>query len=161
MHDTTIRKRHDLSARRERHFVVSGLTALGSAIMGMGLGGAAAAGGATAATAAMTGAAAVGAAAGLGTLGYGIAAGESGKKAQRQALREQQRAQQEQAARASIQQRRSEAAMAGAARREPDVQGIMAAAQQTQGGPTSTMLTGPMGVSPQDLNLGRSTLLGG
>ena len=161
MHDTTIRKRHDLSARRERHFVVSGLTALGSAIMGMGLGGAAAAGGTTAATAAATGAAVAGAAAGLGTLGYGIAAGESGKKAQRQALKEQQRAQAEQAARAAIQQRRSEQAMAGAARREPNVQGIMAAAQETAGGPTSTMLTGPMGVNPQDLNLGRSTLLGG
>ena len=50
MHDTTIRKRHDLSARRERHFVATALTALGSAIMGMGLTGAAAAGGATAAT---------------------------------------------------------------------------------------------------------------
>ena len=93
--------------------------------------------------------------------GYSIAAGEAGKKAQRQALGEQQRAQAEQAARAAIQQRRSEAAMAGAARREPDVSGIMAAAQETAGGPTSTMLTGPMGVSPQDLNLGRSTLLGG
>lgn len=149
MHDTTIRKRHDLSARRERHFVVSGLAALGTAL------------GATAATAAMTGAAAVGAAAGLGSLGYGIAAGESGKKAQRQALGEQQRAQQEQAARAAIQQRRSEQAIAGAQRREPNVQAIMAGAQEAATGPTSTMLTGPMGVSPQDLNLGRSTLLGG
>ena len=117
--------------------------------------------GASAAAAAATGAAALGAAAGLGGLGYGIAAGESGKKAQRQALGEQQRAQAAEAARASMQQRRSEQAMAGAARREPNVQGIMAAAQETAGGPTSTMLTGPMGVSPQDLNLGRSTLLGG
>ncbi len=60
-----------------------------------------------------------------------------------------------------MQQRRSEQRMAGAAQREPDVQGIMAAAQQAAGGPTSTMLTGPMGVNPQELSLGRSTLLGG
>ena len=107
--------------------------------------------------AAIIGAAIAGA---VGT-GASIIAGEQGRKQQKAALGEQQRAQQEQAARAAIQQRRSEAAMAGAARREPDVSGIMAAAQETAGGPTSTMLTGPMGVSPQDLNLGRSTLLGG
>jgi len=150
MYETTIRKRHDLSARRKRHFVVSGLAALGGVL-----------GATTTASAVAAGAAAVGAAAGVAGLGYGIAAGESGKKAQRQATREQQRAQAQQVAQAAMQQRRSEAAIAGAARREPDVQGIMAAAQQAAGGPTSTMLTGPMGVSPQDLNLGRSTLLGG
>lgn len=107
--------------------------------------------------AAIIGAAIAGA---VGT-GASIIAGEQGRKQQKAALGEQQRAQQEQAARAAIQQRRSEQAMAGAARREPNVQGIMAAAQETAGGPTSTMLTGPMGVNPQDLNLGRSTLLGG
>jgi hypothetical protein len=155
MHETTIRKRRDLSARRERHFVVSGLAALGGAL------GATAAAGFSTAAAAAVGASAIGAAAGLGTLGYGIAAGESGKKAQQQALREQTQAQQEQAARAGMQQRRSEMAMAGAQRRQPNVAGIMAGAQEAAGGPTSTMLTGPMGVNPQDLNLGRSTLLGG
>lgn len=107
--------------------------------------------------AAIIGAAIAGA---VGT-GASIIAGEQGRKQQKAALGEQQRAQEQQAARASMQQRRSEQRMAGAARREPDVQGIMAAAQETAGGPTSTMLTGPMGVNPQDLNLGRSTLLGG
>ena len=107
--------------------------------------------------AAIIGAAIAGA---VGT-GASIIAGEQSRKQQKAALGEQQRAQAQQAAQAAMQQRRSEQRMAGAARREPDVQGIMAAAQQTQGGPTSTMLTGPMGVSPQDLNLGRSTLLGG
>ena len=92
---------------------------------------------------------------------YSVVSGEQAKKAQQDAMGEQKRAQAQQAAQAAMQQRRSEQRMAGAAQREPDVQGIMAAAQQTQGGPTSTMLTGPMGVSPQDLNLGRSTLLGG
>ena len=107
--------------------------------------------------AAIIGAAIAGA---VGT-GASIIAGEQGRKQQKAALGEQQRAQAQQAAQAAMQQRRSEQRMAGAAQREPDVQGIMAAAQQTQGGPSSTMLTGPMGVNPQDLNLGRSTLLGG
>ena len=107
--------------------------------------------------AAIIGAAIAGA---VGT-GASIIAGEQGRKQQKQALGEQQRAQADQAKRAAMQQRRSEQAMAGAARREPNVQKIMAAAQENAGGPSSTMLTGPMGVSPQDLNLGRSTLLGG
>ena len=107
--------------------------------------------------AAIIGAAIAGA---VGT-GASIIAGEQGRKQQKAALGEQQRAQADQAKRAAMQQRRSEQAMAGAARREPNVQGIMAAAQETAGGPTSTMLTGPTGVNPQDLNLGRSTLLGG
>lgn len=93
--------------------------------------------------------------------GASIIAGEQGRKQQKQALGEQKRAQADQAKRAAMQQRRSEQAMAGAAQREPNVQGIMAAAQETAGGPTSTMLTGPTGVNPQDLALGRSTLLGG
>ena len=107
--------------------------------------------------AAIIGAAIAGA---VGT-GASIIAGEQGRKQQKQALGEQQRAQADQAKRAAMQQRRSEQAMAGAAQREPNVQGIMAAAQETAGGPTSTMLTGPTGVNPQDLALGRSTLLGG
>jgi hypothetical protein len=35
------------------------------------------------------------------------------------------------------------------------------AAEGAGGGPSGTMLTGPQGVSPQDLALGRSSLLGG
>jgi len=108
--------------------------------------------------AAIIGAAIAGA---VGT-GASIIAGEQGRKQQKAALGEQQRAQEQQAARASMQQRRSEQRMAGAARREPDVARIMGAASaEAAGGPSSTMLTGPMGVNPQDLNLGRSTLLGG
>jgi len=76
-------------------------------------------------------------------------------------MRQQAQMQQQQVAQAAMQQRRSEQAIAGAQRREPNVQAIMAGAQETATGPSSTMLTGPMGVNPQDLNLGRSTLLGG
>jgi Flp pilus assembly protein TadB len=101
-------------------------------------------------------------AAGGAALGYTISSGESAKKAQEQALRQQTQAQQEQATMAAAQQERSMTAMRRTQMRQPDVSGIMAGAQEiAEGGPTSTMLTGPMGVNPQDLNLGRSTLLGG
>lgn len=44
----------------------------------------------------------------------------------------------------------------------PDVNALLSAAQQqASGGPSSTMLTGPMGVNPAQLTLGKSTLLGG
>ena len=95
-------------------------------------------------------------------LGYSVYAGEQGKKAQERAMQEQQRAQAEAAKQAKAQTEASMGAMRAANRRAPDVAGIMRAAQESaQGGPASTMLTGPMGVNPQDLQLGRSSLLGG
>lgn len=151
MYDHSIRKTRDLTARRERHFIVSGLTALGTAL------------GATASTALATGALAAGVAgtAAAGTA-YSIVAGEKGAKMQREAMGQQRKAQDAAAAQARSQQRRSQQAMAAANRAEPDVAGIMGrAAAEGAGGPASTMLTGPMGVNPQDLQLGRSSLLGG
>ena len=94
--------------------------------------------------------------------GYAIVSGERGASMQQRALGEQRQAQQAQAAQARSQQRRSQQAMAAANRAEPNVAQIMgAAAAEAAGGPSSTMLTGPMGVNPQDLQLGRSSLLGG
>ena len=93
---------------------------------------------------------------------YTIYSGEQGKRAQEDAMRQQQAAQAEAAKQAKLQAEQSQAAMRTANRRAPDVSGIMQAAQESaQGGPSSTMLTGPMGVNPQDLQLGRSSLLGG
>ena len=93
---------------------------------------------------------------------YTIYSGEQGKRAQEDAMRQQQAAQAEAAKQAKLQTEQSQAAMRAANRRAPDVAGIMQAAQESaQGGPSSTMLTGPMGVNPQDLQLGRSSLLGG
>lgn len=44
----------------------------------------------------------------------------------------------------------------------PDVNALLAAAQEAaKGGPSSTMLTGPSGIDPSALTLGKSTLLGG
>ena len=94
--------------------------------------------------------------------GQAFVAGERGASMQQQAMGEQRQAQQAAAAQARSQQRRSQQAMAAANRAEPDVAGIMGrAAAESAGGPASTMLTGPMGVNPQDLQLGRSSLLGG
>ncbi len=113
-------------------------------------------------TATIIGLAAAGVAAAAAGTGYAIYAGEQGKKAQQDAMRQQQAAQAQAAKQAQAQTEASMGAMRAANRRAPDVAGIMQAAQEAGGGgPASTMLTGPMGVNPQDLQLGRSSLLGG
>jgi hypothetical protein len=165
MEGHSLRRHRDLTARHERRFIIS---AIGSALgaIGAGLGAAAGAAGLAGGTAGGLGAAigsalpAIGAATAAAGTGYAISAGESGKKAQQQAMAEQRTAQQAAAAQARSQQRQSQQAMAAATRAQPDVAGIMQQAG-AEGGPTTTMLTGPMGVNPQDLQLGRQTLLGG
>jgi hypothetical protein len=165
MEGHSLRRHRDLTARHERRFIIS---AIGSALgaIGAGLGAAAGAAGLAGGTAGGLGAAigsalpAIGAATAAAGTGYAISAGESGKKAQQQAMTEQRTAQQAAAAQARSQQRQSQQAMAAATRAQPDVAGIMQQAG-AEGGPTTTMLTGPMGVNPQDLQLGRQTLLGG
>jgi hypothetical protein len=93
---------------------------------------------------------------------YSVVASEQGKKSQEEAMRKQEQAQREAAGQAQAQQRRSQQAMNAANRREPDMAGIMdRASQGAGGGPSSTMLTGPGGVDPTQLSLGRNTLLGG
>jgi hypothetical protein len=165
MEGHSLRRHRDLTARHERRFIIS---AIGSALgaIGAGLGAAAGAAGLAGGTAGGLGAAigsalpAIGAATAAAGTGYAISAGESGKKAQQQAMTEQRTAQQAAAAQARSQQRQSQQAMAAATRAQPDVAGIMQQAG-AEGGPSTTMLTGPMGVNPQDLQLGRQTLLGG
>ena len=45
--------------------------------------------------------------------------------------------------------------------KKPDTMAILSAAQQAgKAGPSGTMLTGPMGVDPNALTLGKTTLLG-
>jgi hypothetical protein len=165
MEGHSLRRHRDLAARHERRFIFSAIGSLIGAITGAvgGLagiaGGAAGAAGGLGATIGTIAPIAGAAAAAAGT-GYAISAGESGKRAQQQAMADQRTAQQAQAAQARSQQRQSQQAMAAATRAQPDVTGIMQQAGM-EGGPSTTMLTGPMGVNPQDLQLGRSTLLGG
>jgi Flp pilus assembly protein TadB len=102
------------------------------------------------------------AAASVAGTAYSVVAGQDAKKQQKKAMESQEKAQAQQLAQTQAQQRRSEMAMNAANRRQPDVSGIMErAGQQAGGGPSSTMLTGPGGVDPTQLSLGRSTLLGG
>ena len=102
---------------------------------------------------------------GIGTmaagLGYTIASGEDAKKKQAQALSRQESAQAQAVGAAERQRQTSEMAINQANRKKPDVSSIMqAAGESASGGAAGTMLTGPTGVNPNALSLGKSTLLG-
>ena len=93
---------------------------------------------------------------------YSIVAGEQGKAAQKKAMEQQQAAQARASRQAEEQATASKAAIRRSEQQAPDVASIMAAAQESgMGGPASTMLTGPAGIDPSQLTLGRNTLLGG
>ena len=101
------------------------------------------------------------AAAAAGT-GYSIYAGEQSKKAQGEAMAQQRQAQDRAAKDAAAQAEKSQEAINAANRKSPDVSSILgAAAKGAAGGPAGTMLTGPTGVNPNELTLGKNTLLGG
>jgi hypothetical protein len=117
--------------------------------------------GSSAAVAATIGAigAGVTAAATAAGVGYTIASGEDAKKKQAQALSRQESAQAQAVNAAQGQRKKSEMAINQANRATPNVQGIMESAS-AMGGAGGTMLTGPTGVDPNALALGKSTLLG-
>ena len=104
----------------------------------------------------------IGAAVGAGGLGYSIASGEDAKKKQASALSKQESAQAQAVKAAEGQRKRSEMAINQANRQTPNVAGIMQSARAGGGdsGASGTMLTGPTGVDPNALALGKSTLLG-
>ena len=117
--------------------------------------------GSSAAVAATIGAigAGVTAAATAAGVGYTIASGEDAKKKQAQALSRQESAQTQAVNAAQGQRKKSEMAINQANRQTPNVAGIMESAS-AMGGAAGTMLTGPTGVDPNALALGKSTLLG-
>lgn len=87
--------------------------------------------------------------------GYTIYSGERSAKMQEEAQKDAKRA-------ALAQERKADEAMNAANRKQPDTMAILSAAQQAaKGGPSGTMLTGPAGVSPNALQLGKTSLLGG
>lgn len=114
------------------------------------------------ATAGTLGAFALGGAvvAGVGSMAYGAVAAHEGNQQQKGAMEQQKRAQEQALAQAQSEQRRSEMAQNAANRRQPSVAGIMERAAAGGSG-TGTMLTGPSGVDPNALALGKNTLLGG
>ena len=91
--------------------------------------------------------------------GYSIASGEDAKKKQASALSKQESAQAQAVKAAEGQRKKSEMAINQANRQTPNVQGIMESASAA-GNAAGTMLTGPTGVDPNALALGKSTLLG-
>jgi hypothetical protein len=110
-------------------------------------------------TGAIIGATIAMAATGLAGLGYSIASGEDAKRKQANALSKQEAAQQQAVNAAQGQRKKSEMAINQANREQPNVAGIMESASSL-GGAGGTMLTGPTGVNPNALALGKSTLLG-
>ena len=94
--------------------------------------------------------------------GVGVYGAEKNAQGQKAALR-QQRLAQDQAQRDMVaQRRRADVALAAANKRTPDTTGIMAqSALGASGGVGATMLTGPGGISPGGLTLGKPGLLGG
>jgi uncharacterized protein HemX len=98
------------------------------------------------------------AAAGVGTSLY---MGSKQEDVQKKALQQQRQAQTQAEQQALDQQRRSEQAQNAANQKTPDLSAILArAATSGASGVSSTMLTGPGGVSTGGLNLGGKTLLG-
>lgn len=94
-------------------------------------------------------------------VGYTIASGEDAKRKQADALGKQERAQTQAVASAETQRQQSQQLVNQANRKKPDVSSIMqAAADSSKGGAAGTMLTGPTGVDPNSLALGKSSLLG-
>lgn len=82
---------------------------------------------------------------------------ENGKEQKSAAERAMQQAQQN----ALKQETQADQAFNAANRKKPDTNALLSAAQQSgKAGASGTMLTGPQGVSPDLLTLGRNTLLG-
>lgn len=77
------------------------------------------------------------------------------------AAKEQKRAQNEARANAERQAAAADQAMNRANQKKPDISAILSAASQSgKAGPSGTMLTGPQGIDPAMLSLGKNTLLG-
>ena len=102
------------------------------------------------------------AAAAVASTVYSIYSGEKQAEKQQEALQQQKVAQTEAKTTAEKQQATAEQNVNRANAKSPDASAILSqAGQAAKGGPAGTMLTGPSGVNQADLNLGKSTLLGG
>jgi len=105
-------------------------------------------------------AAIVGAGAAVGSTAYGIYNGQKQQGAQKQALAKQNEAQQQAEANSLSTERKAAVAQNAANQQTPDIASILSrAAKMGNAGLSSTMLTGPTGVTG-GMNLGKNTLLG-
>ena len=88
--------------------------------------------------------------------------GKAAQASQAKGLALQQQAQNDAVKQADAQASSSQQAVNRANQQSPDTASIMSeAGQAAKGGGAGTMLTGPMGVDPNQLALGKNTLLGG
>lgn len=93
---------------------------------------------------------------------YAVYSGEQAKDRQKEAMRQQETAQRQQLEQATKQAETSQQNINKANQRRADTAAVMADTQMASGGGASgTMLTGPQGIDPQQLALGKNTLLGG
>lgn len=98
----------------------------------------------------------------IAAVGISAAATAYSAYAQSEAADEQKSAQDKARQAAEEQAKKGEEANNRANAKSPDTNAIMSAAQQAaKGGVGGTMLTGPSGVDPSQLQLGKTSLLGG
>jgi len=91
-----------------------------------------------------------------------ISSANEQRRVQKQQLAEQRKANEQAQSRATAEQQRSEQEYNRANRQNVDVTSSLDASElSAKQGASGTMLTGNMGVDPNELNLGKNTLLGG
>jgi len=90
---------------------------------------------------------------------YSIYSGEKQQQQQEKSLQMQAQANKKAEASALKQESQSQQSINKANQKQADTSAILAAAQES-GGQNQTLLTGPMGVDPNQLALGKNTLLG-
>lgn len=104
-------------------------------------------------------AAAYSAVAAVAAAGYGAYSGERAASAQRHSLINQKKAQGTAEAQAIDQQRKADMELRRANQRQPDVTAMLASAYASNR-KSQSLLTGPGGIDPNQLSLGRPKLLG-
>jgi len=104
----------------------------------------------------------VAAIAAVGSTVVAVQSANNQRKVQERALADQRRANERTEARAKAEQQRSEQEYNRANRQNVDVASAMDASElSAKQGASGTLLTGSMGVDPNQLNLSQNTLLGG
>ena len=104
----------------------------------------------------------VAAIAAVGSTFVAVKSANDQRKVQRQALEDQRKANERAESRAMAEKQRSEQEYNRANRQNVDVESALDASElSAQQGASGTLLTGSMGVDPNQLNLSQNTLLGG
>tara|TARA_Y100000401_G_scaffold67181_1_gene53757 strand:- start:49 stop:372 length:324 start_codon:yes stop_codon:yes gene_type:complete len=104
----------------------------------------------------------VGAIAAIGTTIASVSAANEQRKIQKKQLEQQRRANEQALTRAEEEKQRSEMEYNRANRQNVDVESALDASKlSTKQGASGTLLTGSMGVNPEELDTSKNTLLGG